>query len=54
MRVLPDFRAPDVIRLGVAPLYTSFADLHEAMRRLRTVVTDRLYEKYPVEPPEVT
>ena len=54
MHVLPDFRAPDVIRLGVAPLYTSFADLHQAMRRLRTVVTGRLYEKYPAEPPEVT
>jgi kynureninase len=54
MQVLPDFRYPDNIRLGVAPLYTSFSDLHEAMRRLRVVVTDRLYEKYPAEPPEVT
>jgi kynureninase len=54
MHVLPDFRPPDLIRLGVAPLYTSFADLHEAMRRLRAVVADRLYEKYPAVPPKVT
>jgi kynureninase len=34
-QVVPDYREPDLIRLGVAALTTSFADLHEAMRRLR-------------------
>lgn len=33
--VVPDYREPDLIRLGVAALTTSFADVHEAMRRLR-------------------
>ena len=28
MNIIPDFRAPDNIRLGVTPLYTSFTDLH--------------------------
>lgn len=54
MRVLPDFRYPDNIRLGVAPLYTSYAELHEAVARLRRVVTERRYEKYPTERPAVT
>ena len=53
MNVLPDFRAPDNIRLGIAPLYTSFADIHETVRRLAGVVERRLFEKYDAAP-EVT
>jgi kynureninase len=34
-QVVPDYREPDLIRLGVAALTTSFADLHEAIGRLR-------------------
>ena len=54
MKVLPDFRYPDNIRLGIAPIYTAFADIHTAMHRLRQVVTDRIYEKYSDMPPTVT
>jgi kynureninase len=54
MRVLPDFRHPDNIRFGVAPLYTSFADIREAVVRLARVVTERRFEKYPRERSEVT
>jgi kynureninase len=36
--VIPDFRGPDSIRLGLSPLYTSFADVHEAVLRLRGLV----------------
>ncbi|WP_374685823.1 hypothetical protein [Promineifilum sp.] len=34
------------MRLGIAPLYNTFADIHTAVERLRTVVVDRLYERY--------
>jgi kynureninase len=54
MGVLPDFRRPDNIRLGIAPLYTTFRELHEAAGRMRRVVDDRLYEKYLPDPPPVT
>lgn len=54
MNVLPDFRKPDNIRLGIAPLYTSFADIHAAMSRLRRVVVERRHEKYPAEAGGVT
>ena len=37
-RVIPDFRGPDSIRLGVPPLYTSFTEVHEALERLATLV----------------
>ncbi|MCZ7573382.1 MAG: kynureninase [Ardenticatenaceae bacterium] len=54
MNVIPDFRSPDNLRLGIAPIYTSFAEIHEAVMRLRRVVVEQLYEKYPKERPEVT
>jgi len=54
MKVIPDFRYPDNIRLGLAPLYTTFAEIHAAVTRFRRVIVERLYEKYPVERPEVT
>jgi kynureninase len=46
MNVLPDFRRPDNIRFGIAPLYNSFAEIHAAVTRLHTVVAEQLYEKY--------
>lgn len=36
--VVPDFRFPDVIRLGFAPLYTRFVDVWHALDRTRTVM----------------
>lgn len=46
MGVVPDFRAPDVLRLGVTPLYTTFAELADAITRIETVVKERRFEKY--------
>ena len=36
--VVPDFRTPDSIRLGMSPLTTSFADVHRGLDRLRALV----------------
>jgi kynureninase len=53
--VLPDFRAPDNIRLGIAPIYTSFEDIFEGMMRLRDIVEKGLYLQIDVsEKPTVT
>lgn len=54
MWVLPDFRKPDNIRLGITPLYTSFGDIQRAVRHMRTVVEERLYEHYDVAELAVT
>jgi kynureninase len=54
MQVLPDFRQPDNIRLGIAPLYNSFAELHTAVARMQQIVEERRYEKYRQFAPVVT
>jgi kynureninase len=43
MDVLPDFREPDNIRLGLAPLYTSFSEVWEAVDRIKRVVEEERY-----------
>ena len=52
--VLPDFREPDNIRLGLAPLTTSFADVWHTVERLRRAIDQRLYLHYPAERLAVT
>jgi len=54
MQVLPDFREPDNIRLGLAPLYTSFAEVWGAVDRIRRVVEEERYLGYPAERLPVT
>jgi kynureninase len=54
MNVLPDFRGPDTIRLGMAPLYTTFAELATAVDRLRTIVLEKRYENYSPQHGQVT
>jgi len=45
-RVVPDFRAPDNVRLGLSPLTTSFVDLHTAIERLARIVEAGVHERY--------
>ena len=44
--VLPDFRAPDNIRLGLSPLYTRFIDVHTAVVRIKRLVESGAYEQF--------
>jgi kynureninase len=53
-RVVPDFRTPDRVRLGPAPLYTRFVDVWDAMDRFSVLLDARAYERYPAERSRVT
>jgi kynureninase len=53
-RVIPDFRTPDNIRLGIAPLYNSYTDIHRAIERMKEIVENKLFEDYPKEMLTVT
>jgi kynureninase len=52
--VVPDFRTPDRVRLGPAPLYTRYVDVWDAMHRFRELLTTGAHETYPTERPRVT
>jgi kynureninase len=54
MQVIPDFREPDNIRLGLAPLYTTYTDIWHGIDRLRQVVEQHRYEEYAHERTEIT
>ena len=45
-QVISDFRMPDNIRLGIAPLYTTYEELHTAVHALREVVQSGSYQRY--------
>lgn len=42
--VVGDFREPDILRLGLAPLYLRFVDIWDAVERLREILTERTWD----------
>jgi kynureninase len=52
--VVPDFRAPDRIRLGPAPIATRFVDVWDALVRLRRLVEAGAHEHHVPTPRRVT
>jgi kynureninase len=52
--VIPDFRRPDSIRLGLPPLYTRFVDVWDAVDRLAGLVEEGVHERLPAEAARVT
>jgi kynureninase len=52
--VIPDFRGPDSVRLGVAPLYTSYIEVWDALDRLRGLVERGEQREVDAAPTRVT
>lgn len=53
-KVLPDFRRPDVVRLGPPALTTSFVNGFDALERLRDLVAGGEHERVDAAPRRVT
>jgi len=52
--VIPDFREPNNIRLGISPLYTSFEDVFRAMEQMKEIISGKLYTNYSTNRDQVT
>ncbi len=42
--VIPDYREPNIIRFGFAPLYLRHTDIQDAVTRLTTIMRERAYD----------
>lgn len=52
--VVPDFREPNNIRFGITPLYTSYEEIFRAVKKLRLIMEEKVYERYPKTRAKVT
>jgi kynureninase len=53
-KVIPDFREPDNIRLGINPLYNTYKEIHLAVDMMKEIVTDNLFQKHSRQKSGVT
>jgi kynureninase len=46
--IITDFRAPDILRIGFAPLYISYRDVWDTVHSLAEIMANKIYrlEKY--------
>ncbi|WP_419888113.1 kynureninase [Neobacillus niacini] len=47
--IIPDFRAPNIIRLAPVALYTSYSEVWEVVQILKKIMDERQYEKFANE-----
>lgn len=53
-KIIPDFRPPHHIRLGMAPLYTGYEDIWHTLERLKEIAQNKEFEQYSDVRPTVT
>lgn len=47
--IIPDFRAPNIIRLAPVALYSSYEEVWKVVQTLKTIMTEKQYEKFANE-----
>jgi kynureninase len=52
--VIADYRMPDRLRLGPAPITTGFTDVWDALDAIREIIEHKTYEDYPAAPSHAT
>jgi kynureninase len=52
--IIPDFRPPNNIRLGIAPLYNTFEELYHSVIRIKKIVETEEYKTFGAERLNVT
>ncbi|GAA4900122.1 kynureninase [Stackebrandtia albiflava] len=52
--VIPDYRTPERIRLGFAPLYNGYTEVRDAIDRMAEIVSTEAHVAYPADPGRVT
>jgi kynureninase len=45
-RIIPDFRAPNIIRLAPVALYTTYSETWATVQQLKTIMLEKQYEKF--------
>ena len=54
VNVIPDYRAPNVIRLAISPLPTSYVEVWDGFQRLRDLVISKRYREFTESDSRVT
>lgn len=52
--IIPDFRPPDYIRFGFAPLYNTFTEMVETVARLEQIIKTEEFKRHSEQKPVVT
>ena len=54
LKVIPDYRPPNLLRFGITPLYTSYENLFRVLIRIKEIVKTESYKKFEIKKTKVT
>lgn len=46
IKIIPDFREPNIIRIGIAPLYTTFDEIWQTVERIIEIIVNGEYKQF--------
>ena len=54
VKVIPDYRPPNLLRFGIAPLYTSYENIFRVLIRIKEIVKTESYKRFEIKKTKVT